>query len=62
MQAGQKQRGMQTMTQALAALYRQRCITLEQALDHAANREELEGLIARGWGETGWPPQGESSR
>ncbi len=62
MQAGQKQRGMQTMTQALAVLYRQRRITLEQALDHAANREELEGLIARGRGETGWSPQGETSR
>ena len=48
MQAGQRQRGMRTMTQALAALYRDRRITLEQALDHAANREELESLIARG--------------
>ncbi len=62
MQAGQKQRGMQTMTQALAALYRQRRITLEQALDHAANREELEGLIARGGGVPGRPPHGGPSR
>ena len=34
MQAGRKQRGMQTMTQALADLHRRRRITLEQALDH----------------------------
>ena len=62
MQAGQKQRGMQTINQALAALYRQQCITLEQALDHAANREELEGLAARGRDETGWLPQRGASR
>ena len=61
MQAGQKQRGMQTMTQALAALYRERRITLNQALDHAANREELEGLIARGPAEPGWAAHGGSS-
>ena len=54
MQAGRKQRGMQTMTQALADLHRRRRITLEQALDHAANREELEALIARGRGEAEW--------
>ena len=62
MQAGQKQRGMQTMTQALAALYRQGRITLEQALDQAANREELEVLIARGRDEQGWSSQGGASR
>ena len=62
MQAGQKQRGMQTMTQALAALCRAGRITREQALDHAANRDELEGLIARGRGEPGWAPRGSSSR
>ena len=57
MQAGQKQRGMQTMTQALASLYRRRRITVEQALDHAANREELEALIARGRDEAEWTPR-----
>ncbi len=62
MQAGRKQRGMQTMTQALAALYRERRITLEQALDHAANREELEALVARGRDETAWMPRKGSSR
>lgn len=61
MQAGQKQRGMQTMTQALAALCREQRITLEQALDHAANREELEGLLARGHGEPGWASHRDSS-
>ena len=62
MQAGQRQRGMQTMTQALAALHRQGRITREQALDHAANREELELLMARGRNERGWPSQGGASR
>ena len=61
MQSGQRQRGMQTMTQALAALCRQRRITLEQALDHAANREELASLLARGPAEPG-PPHGGPSR
>lgn len=60
MQAGQRQRGMQTMTQALAALHRQGRITRERALDHAANREELEGLIARG-GEPAEPPRREGT-
>ena len=48
MQAGRKQRGMQTMTQALAGLHRRGRITLEQALAHAGNPDELEALIARG--------------
>ena len=62
MQAGRNQRGMQTMTQALAALYRDRRITLEQALDHAANREELESLIVRGRHRPRWTRPGEASR
>ena len=62
MQAGQRQRGMQTMTQALAALHRQGRITREQALDHAANRAELELLMARGRNERGRPSQGGASR
>ena len=48
MQAGGKARGMRTMTQALAALCRGRRITRERALAHAANREELAELLARG--------------
>lgn len=62
MQAGQRQRGMQTMTQALAALHRQGRITREQALDHAANREELEVLIARRRDEQGRQLPGGASR
>ena len=54
MQAGRKQRGMQTMTQALADLHRRGRITVEQALANAANPEELQALIARGRGEPGW--------
>lgn len=62
MQAGQRQRGMQTMTQALAALHRQGRITQEQALDHAANREELEVLMARRRDERGRQSPGGTSR
>lgn len=59
MQAGGRQRGMQTMAQALAALYRDGRITLKRALEHAANREELEDLIARGQDVPAWPlPEG----
>ena len=39
---------MQTMNQALAALHRRRLITVQQALDHSSNRDELEQLIKRG--------------
>ncbi len=53
---------MQTMTQALAALHRQGRITREQALDHAANREELEVLIARRRDEQGRQSPGGVSR
>ena len=56
MQTGRKARGMQTMTQALAALYRARRITREQALAHASNREELASLAAREPGEGEWTP------
>ena len=62
MQAGQKQHGMQTMTQALADLYRRGRITLEQALGHAANPEELEALIARGRDAAEWGPREGRSR
>ena len=62
MQAGRKQRGMQTMTQALADLCRERRITPRQALDHAANREELESLIARQRVEPGSIRPGSESR
>ena len=48
MQASQDKHGMQTMNQSLAALHRRRLITLQQALAHSSNRDELEELIKRG--------------
>ena len=62
MQAGRRQRGMRTMTQALADLCRQGRVTREEALGHAANREELESLLAGGADEPGWAPRGRALR
>lgn len=39
--------GMQTMNQALAALVRQRRVTLQDALARSANRKELQEMVAR---------------
>ena len=46
MQAGQKF-GMQTMNQGLFNAYNRRLITLENALGHSSNRQELEQMIAK---------------
>ena len=43
-QSGQKF-GMQTMNQALYALYSKRVVTLETAFDYSTNREELEHMV-----------------
>ena len=48
MQVGQDKFGMQTMNQSLAALYKRRMITLEDALGRSADVQELEKLIAQG--------------
>jgi len=48
MQIGQGKSGMQTMNQTLAQLYLTRRITLEEAIGHSSEPEELEQLIANG--------------
>jgi twitching motility protein PilT len=50
MQTGQEKVGMQTMNQALATLYQTKRITLDAALTHSSNRDELQDLINRGVG------------
>ena len=50
MQTGQEKAGMQTMNQALATLYLTKRITLDAALTHSSNRDELQDLINRGVG------------
>ena len=45
MQLGQEKFGMQTFNQALYSLYSQRLITLETALSHSCNVDELQGMI-----------------
>ncbi|MEE2663534.1 MAG: PilT/PilU family type 4a pilus ATPase [Myxococcota bacterium] len=48
MQVGQDKFGMQTMNQSLAALYKRRLITLDDALGRSADIDELRNLIGQG--------------
>ena len=48
MQSGQDKFGMQTFNQSLAALYFQRQITLETALQRSSMQDELQDMINRG--------------
>jgi len=47
MQSGQDKFGMQTMNQALMALYMQKTITLETALMRSSSKDELQEMINR---------------
>ena len=47
MQSGQAESGMITLNQSLAHLYKRRIITMEDALKHSTNQEELIELINR---------------
>ncbi len=47
MQTGSDHAGMQTMNQALLALYTKRAITFESALEHSSNPTELEEMLKR---------------
>jgi twitching motility protein PilT len=47
MQTGADKHGMQTLNQSLAALYRERSITLEMALSISSNEEELMELCGK---------------
>jgi twitching motility protein PilT len=55
MQAGQEKFGMQTFNQSLATLYFQKQITLQVALSHSSNLDELQEMINRGAGIVGQP-------
>lgn len=57
MQVGQAGSGMQTMNQALHALYQRRLITLEQAIAHSGDVDELRSMLdGRGIQAPGAPP------
>jgi twitching motility protein PilT len=62
MQIGQGKSGMQTMNQSLASLYLRRLITLEEAMGHSSEPEELEQIISTSGGAPGRvggrPPMG----
>ncbi|HOX45770.1 MAG TPA: type IV pilus twitching motility protein PilT [Myxococcota bacterium] len=50
MQVGQSKFGMQTMNQALYALYSRKMITLDEALGRSTNVDELRDMLATGAG------------
>ena len=50
MQIGQEKFGMQTMNQSLAALYKRRQITLDDAIGRSSDPEELRNMIGQGQG------------
>ncbi len=45
MQVGQLKHGMQTMNQSLYSLYSRRLITLDEALGHSSDQDELRNMI-----------------
>ncbi len=53
MQSGQDKFGMQTFNQSLAALYFQKQITLETAIQRSSLQDELQDMINRGAGAVG---------
>jgi twitching motility protein PilT len=59
MQIGQGKSGMQTLNQSLASLYLRRLITLEEAVGHTSDPDELEQIISAGGAAPGGrPPMG----
>lgn len=59
MQIGQGKSGMQTMNQSLAQLYLQRQVSLEEAVSHSSDPEELEQIIANGGNQPGVAMRGQ---
>ena len=55
MQIGQGKSGMQTLNQWLASLFLRRLISLEEALGHSADPDELQQIIAGGGAQGGRP-------
>jgi twitching motility protein PilT len=58
MQIGQGKSGMQTMNQSLASLYLRRLISLEEAVAHSSEPDELQQIIASGGVQPGGRPMG----
>ena len=56
MQIGQGKSGMQTLNQSLASLYLRRLVTLEEAVSHTSEPEELEQIISAGGAAPGGRP------
>ena len=59
MQTGSEKFGMQTLNQSLAALYRQRVITLETAVSVSSNESELKELCGHRDGNVGFERVGQ---
>ncbi len=59
MQIGQGKSGMQTLNQSLSGLYTRRLITLEEAVSHSSDPEELQQIISSSGNQA--PPSGKSS-
>jgi twitching motility protein PilT len=55
MQIGQGKSGMQTLNQCLASLFLRRLISLEEAVAHSADPEELQQIISSGGAPGGRP-------
>jgi twitching motility protein PilT len=62
MQIGQGKSGMQTLNQSLATLYIRRAITLEEAVSHSSDPEELQQIIASGGNQPQQPRAGAYAR
>ncbi len=56
MQIGQSKFGMQTMNQSLVDLYMRKVISLDQAMGHTSEHDELRTMILNAGGNAGAPP------
>jgi len=56
MQIGQTKFGMQTMNQSLLDLYARKVITLDDAMSHTSEVDELKTMIMNAGGGSGGPP------
>jgi len=62
MQIGQSKFGMQTMNQALCELYLKKHISLDEALGHSSELDELRTMILNAGGNAGAPPPAHQPR
>src|SRR4051812_41016001 len=61
MQIGQSKFGMQTMNQSLVDLYMRKIISLDEALGHTSEMDELRTMILNAGGNAGAPPPSATS-